>query len=36
MNISNGPMNAGQIYQTIRKEDENNPLLFVLGSVLNI
>ena len=29
--ISHGPMNAGQIYQTVRKEDENNPFVVRIG-----
>ena len=29
--ISHGSMNAGQIYQTIRKEDENNPFVVRIG-----
>ena len=29
--ISHGSMNAGQIYQTIRKEDKNNPFVVRIG-----
>lgn len=29
--ISHGPMNAGQIYKTVRKEDENNPFVVRIG-----
>ena len=29
--ISHGTMNAGQIYQTVRKEDENNPFVVRIG-----